>query len=173
MDKRQLAQAINDMAGVFSDPVIVHRCGWMDMVPKWIFAQITVERLLHLMRHKDYYTGKKDYEHRHAAEMATDAEALAYMVPASLEFPLDHEWSQIYFYITTKVYEQANQGKMPDDIRCDVIDKHLMAQLCDLKHWIWGKKMAARKDRAKLGKKNKPQIVAVDKPEDTQISLFK
>jgi len=36
----------------------------------------------------------------------TDAEAYAYLNTVSLTQPMDHDWTQIYLYIATKVYEK-------------------------------------------------------------------
>jgi len=48
-------------------------------------------------------------------EVATDAEALAYMYPRALEAPLDSDWTEIYLYLGTQVMGD----RMPDEIRKD------------------------------------------------------
>jgi hypothetical protein len=100
--------------------------------------------------------------------MATDIEALAYMYPATMEFPLNHEWAQIYFYLTTKCMDAAGK-KIPDDLRCDNLDDYLMSQLCNLKHWIYKKRVNERKRRIR---ENRPPVVEVEEKPDTQLGLF-
>ncbi len=49
---------------------------------------------------------------------STDSKALAYMYPASLAFPLNHDWTQIYLYLASESH-RGNTEK--NDFRMTVI----------------------------------------------------
>ncbi|GAI89077.1 unnamed protein product, partial [marine sediment metagenome] len=91
---KTVEKGISEIVGVFCDPIIVMPGGWGDTLPEWIKTAITLERLMMNMKvlKGEEMTG-------------TDAEACAYLYTASLTAPMDHDWSQIYLYIATKVYE--------------------------------------------------------------------
>ena len=65
----------------------------------------------------------------------TDAEALAYLMPASLEAPMGRDWTQIYLYVSTKVCLSAGK-EVPEDIRVEELSDYLMHELDRLKAWI-------------------------------------
>ena len=45
------------------------------------------------------------------AEMTgTGAEACAYLYTAALTHPMDHDWGQIYLYITTQTYRRRGKN---------------------------------------------------------------
>ncbi len=66
-------------------------------------------------------------------EIATDAEALAYVSNASLCVPLASEWVEIYEYLLTKVMGD----KVPEELRKEGLADYSMSLLRDLKRWIW------------------------------------
>ena len=123
---KELEKGISDIVGVFTDPIIVFPGGWMDAVPDWVKQQITLERLIMEMM-----------VHRGAEPTGTDAEALAYMMPACLEFPLSHDWTEIYLYLGTKVCEAGSKGPMPDDICKETLNDDQMRDLNRLKEWLY------------------------------------
>ncbi|MFH0810345.1 MAG: hypothetical protein V2A77_07750, partial [Pseudomonadota bacterium] len=71
-----------ELAGVFTDPIIVKPNGWGDTLPDLLRKAITVERL---MANVEYVTT--------GHITATNAEAAAYLYTVSLEFPIDRDWS--------------------------------------------------------------------------------
>ncbi|MBA7701470.1 hypothetical protein ES703_110210 [subsurface metagenome] len=134
------AKWIGELVGVFSDPIIVMPGGWGESLPEWLKTSITLERLVMNMAviKGELPTG-------------TDAEACAYLNTASFEAPMGHDWTQIYLYIATKVYEKWRTKEsgvtMPDDIRVESLTDEQMRDLNRLKAWIYSKRVAARLDR--------------------------
>lgn len=137
---KELEKGISDIVGVFTDPIIVYPSGWEDTMPGWIKGAITLERLMMNVR------ALKGEE-----MTATDAEALAYMYPASLDFPLSHDWSQIYLYLGSKVMQYHNpfqeEDPFPEDIKVDKLNRNQMDDLNRLKSWIYEKRKGVRLDR--------------------------
>ena len=111
-----------------TDPIIVFDPGWE--TPQWLLGEIKLQRLACLITEK---------------EVATDAEALAYVSNASLCVPLASEWVEIYEYLLTKVMGD----KVPEELRKEKLAEYRMSLLRDLKGWIWRQRKKARDDRAK------------------------
>ncbi len=130
---------IEEMVGALTDPIIVYPSPWMDTIPQWMKDDLTMHRLVHLMK-----CSKGDEKW----DEACDLEALMYIYPASLEFPLDEKWARIYIYLATKVMGD----KVPGDVREDSIPDHYEAEMRRLKQWIHKKKVAARRDRRRQAK---------------------
>lgn len=134
---------ISDLVGALFDPIVVHQGGWMDMTPDWLKAAIKMERLIEVAR------AAKDGD-----MTGTDAEACAYLCTASLEFPFDSDWTQIYMYVFTKVYgghrTKDSKVTVPDDIRVESLNNQQMGDLRRLKAWIYQTRTRYRleKDRA-------------------------
>ncbi len=139
--EKELEKGISDIVGVFTDPIIVYPGGgWEDTLPDWIKGAITLERLVMNMR------SLKGEE-----PTGTDAEALAYMYPATLSFPLGHDWAQIYLYLGGKVMRYHNphqkEEPFPDDIFVESLNDSQMGKLNHLKAWIFEKRRGVRLDR--------------------------
>ncbi len=139
---------IGELVGVFSDPIIVMPGGWGDSLPEWLKTSITLERLVMNMR-----VAKGELP------TGTDAEACAYLNTASLTAPMGHDWTQIYLYIATKVYDNLDRNQMDD--------------LNRLKAWIYRKRIAARLDRERGDRREKKEEEAVEreKKEEAAASL--
>ena len=136
---------IGEMVGALTDPIIVFPGGgWEETIPEKLKADLPVHRLIHI--HK-CLKGKADWEE------ATDLEALIYMYPASLTFPFDHDWTEIYLYLGTRHFGD----KCPEDIKRESLRDDQMQDLRDLKRWIYRKRVEARKARAKAEKTEKAQ----------------
>lgn len=156
------------MAGALCDPTICYPSPWMDTLPEWIKGEIQLQRLILLM------AAQKDESLR---GLATDAEALAYMYPASLEQPLDHDWTEIYLYLGTQVmsHNLSNRNsEFPEDIRKDSLSNYHMGLLNHLKRWIYERRVKARKakargERLEAKEESKAQVV---KPEDLMEPMF-
>lgn len=100
----------------------------------------------------------------------TDAEALAYLMPASLETPMDRDWADIYLYVSTKVCDESGM-EVPKDIRVEELSDYLMHKLNHLKAWIYQKRINARLDRDRDDRRQKKEE-AVTQREKTQPALF-
>ena len=84
----------------------------------------------------------------------TDAEACAYLYTASLTFPFDHDWTQIYLHVAGKVYKgwrSKDSGvEVPEDIRVESLTVDQKRDLDRLKEWLYHTRTQVRqeKDRA-------------------------
>jgi len=143
---------IDDLVGVFTDSIIVFPGGWQNDIPEWIKERITLERLIMNMR---VLKGEKP--------TGTDAEALAYIMPASLEFPLDGDWTQIYLYIATKVCSAAGK-EVPGDIRVESLNDYQMGILNHLKQWLYEHRIKVRLERRRAAKREAKEIERAKAP---------
>ncbi|MBA7538182.1 hypothetical protein ES705_30456 [subsurface metagenome] len=100
----------------------------------------------------------------------TNAEALAYMYPRTMEAPMDRDWTDIYLYLGTKVMAGAG-SEIPEDIRKDSLDDYVMGKLNHLKAWIYEKRIEARSDRDRVERRQKKEKEAAER-EALQPALF-
>lgn len=139
---QQFEKGISDIVGVFTDPIIVTpgAAAYPSDIPQWLREAITLERLVENIK-----ALKED------TMTATDAEACIYLSTVSLEVPLDHDWTQIYMYVFTKVYERHrtkdSKVTVPDDIHVVSLDNQQMQDLNRLKDWIYATRIKARRGR--------------------------
>ena len=54
------------------------------------------------------------YSGREKEDLATDVEALAYLYTAGLSAPLDHDYSEVFMYLTAKSFEWQNKAEIPE-----------------------------------------------------------
>ena len=141
-----LEKGISDIVGVFTDPIIVYPSGWEDTMPDWIKPAITLERLIECMKST-----------KGGEPTGTDAEALAYMYPASLAFPLDHDWTQIYLYLASTVIARHKQTEVPGDIKVESLNDEQLRDLNRLKAWIYKKRIEARLERDRAERRQKKE----------------
>ena len=133
---------ISDLVGVFTDPIIVFPSGWQDTLPDWIKPAITMERLIECAR------SSKDGQ-----PTATEAEAMAYMYPRTLEAPLGHDWTEIYMYLGTQVCRRHRQTEFPADIARESLTTDQTRKLNELKAWIYHRRTLVRDDRRRTEKR--------------------
>ena len=126
-----LDKGIDNLVGSLCDPIIVFPGGWAtrDFIPEWLTSRITLDRMIELM-----VANKEGRE-----PVGTDSEALAYLMPASMEAPMGHDWTQIYLYLATVVIDREKSKVVPDDIRVDKLDEMQQQDLRRLKRWIRNK----------------------------------
>ena len=135
----QIDQAISDLVGSLIDPIICHK-GQEEHPPQWLRNAITLERMIVNLAAQKGET-----------PTGTDAEATWYLSTASLEFPFDGQWTRIYCYVFTRVYERWHAKEcgcnVPGDIKVEKLDDYDMNQLRRLKDWIYATRVRARRDR--------------------------
>jgi hypothetical protein len=151
---------VESMVDVFTAPLIVYPSGWEDTLPDWIKSEVTLQRLIRLMKGND--------------GLATDVEALAYMYPRTLEAPLDHDWMQIYMYLATKAMGSRLSGKeaeIPADIKVERLDPYLESKLIELKRWIRERQRKALAERRKADNRQEREEIAA-KRKAAQPALF-
>jgi hypothetical protein len=133
---------VSDIVGIFTDPILVFPGGWGDTLPDWIKTAITMDRMEMSIR------ASKGEE-----ETGTDAEACAYLYTAGLTAPMNHDWSRIYLYVSTKTYARHKGGEMPEDIRVESLDDYQMGELKRLKDWIYRQRVKARQERDRVDRR--------------------
>lgn len=160
---KTLEKGISNLVGCLTDPILVSPGGWGDTLPEWIKSQITLERLAESMA--------SSRERREPA--GTDAEATAYLYSASLEAPMDHDWTNIYLYVAGKTYARANRsGEVPEDIRVDSLNDEQMADLNRLKEWIYRQRTRARQEGARAERRRAKEEEAKRKAEQPALFQF-
>jgi len=161
---QSIEKGISDIVGVFSDPIIVFPGGWGNSLPDWLKGAITMDRLVMNMKalKGEEMTG-------------TDAEASAYLYTASLTQPMDHDWTQIYFYIANRVYSQWRSKEsgveMPEDIRVESLNDEQMRDLNRLKEWLYRTRTKVRLERDRAERRQKKEEEAARR-ETEQPALF-
>jgi len=155
-----IEKGISDIVGVFTDPILVMPGGWGDTLPDWLKQAITLERLIENMKalKGEEMTG-------------TDAEACAYLYTASLEAPMDHDWSQIYLYIAGKTYARHNGNQVPDDIQVESLNNYRMTELNRLKSWLYRKRAQVRQEGDRIERRQAKEEVEAQR-EAEQPALF-
>jgi len=153
-------KGISEIAGVFTDPIIVFPGGWGDTLPEWLKNAITLERLEMNMRalKGDEPTG-------------TDAEACAYLYTAGLTAPMDHDWGQIYLYVANKTYSRWRKNEVPEDIRVESLTDEQMRDLNRLKEWLFRKRTQARINRERAERRERKEE-EIAKREAVRPALF-
>ena len=158
---KELEKGISEIVGVFMDPIIVYPSGgWEDTLPDWIKSAITIERLIECMK------SNKGME-----PTGSDAEALAYMYPASLAHPLDHDWTKIYLYLGSKEIARHRQVEVTDDIKVESLDDGQMRDLNRLKAWIYDQRIKVRLERGRADRRLKREEEA-ERKKEAQPALF-
>ncbi len=117
MNDKEIAKVVSDIAGVFTDPIICYPGGWGEDTPTWLRQAIVIERMC------------------------------AYLSSASMDGPMDSDWSDIYLYIATKVYERHKSKQMSPDIAVREISQYQQGELIRLKRWIYERRSRNRQER--------------------------
>ncbi len=96
----------------FNAPIISSQSMWKDALPDWLKKAIYKERLEIICN---------EHNQGEVGIYAGLTEAVAVLMPSSLEAPLDHEHSNIYMW-TAKQVSIRYQGKTVDDFKgiCDL-----------------------------------------------------
>ena len=149
---------IAEIVGALCDPLIVFPgTGWEESIPQALKDRLPLDRLAHNMM---CLQGKARWDE------ACDLEALLYLFPATLAFPVSEQWTRIYLYLGTKVMGD----KIPEDIRQESLSDYDMEELRRLKRWIRNQKVKARTERRRGQKVEKGEAVAAAAPE--QFKMF-
>ena len=121
--------------------------GWGDTLPDWIKTAITLERLL---ANTKGLGGERP--------TATDAEAVAYLHTASLEAPLDSDWTSIYLYLAGQEIVQHLKTKIPADIKVLSLSDTQQEELRRLKDWIYDTRTRARGERERGERRERKEM---------------
>lgn len=70
-------------------PVVVHQCGWTDMIPRWMIEGVPAERMAIVMgEHPDWVVGP--------------LEIACVMMPATMEAPLNRDTADLYLWASSR-----------------------------------------------------------------------
>lgn len=161
--EQKAVKQISEVIGCLMDPIVVYPGGWGDTLPDWLKGAISAERLIENIR------TLKDGE-----PTATDAEACAYLYTACLCFPLDQDWSKIYFYVTSQVMSRHRQGvEVPQDIRVEALDQRQVYDLRRLKDFIYRKRIEDRQEKDRAERRQQRDEAAAKKKQEQPTLAFK
>lgn len=152
----RIDKQIDSLVGALTNPIIVFPGGWGDTLPDWIKEAIQIERLAQLMK---------------GEETATDAEACAYLYAASLEAPMDSDWTQIYLYVAGKVVSKNREIQIPEDIGVDSLNDYQMGQLRGLKDWIYERRVKHRQEKQRVEKARAVAEAKARAPEQLKLGV--
>ena len=157
---KDLDSQVDELVGTFFDPIIVMPGGWGDTLPDWLKSQITLERLAQNMKTL-----------KGAKLTATDAEACAYLYTASLEAPMDNDWTRIYLYVAGRVVSRGQDTEIPSDIRVDSLNDYQIGLLRDLKDWIYGQRLKVRRERQRMERAQAMAEVKAEAPKQLKLGV--
>ena len=161
----KIERDISNIIGTLTDPIIVYPGGWGDTLPEWLKNAIQAERMVMNIKalKGDEITG-------------TDAEACAYLYTACLCFPFDHDWTNIYLYVTSQVYTRHRTREsgvqVPEDIRVESLNDYQMGELRRLKEWIYQRRTRARQERDRAERRQKREEKATKKKVEQPVLSF-
>ena len=156
MHNRIVDKQIDSLVGALVDPIVVMPGGWGDSLPDWIKGEIQIERLVLLM------TGE---------ETATDAEACAYLYTASLEAPMDSDWTQIYLYVAGEMVSMNREIQIPEDIGVDSLNDYQIGLLQGLKDWIYERRVKHRQEKQRVEKAQAMAEAKARAPEQLKLGV--
>ena len=155
-DKRnKQINTVFDMLDALSAPVITYPSSWNTDIPRKVIETILPQRIISLMN--------REY-------LATIPECVTYIMPASLAFPLNNDWTQIYLYVCTQ-YVKQTEGNVPQDIEVNELDAYQISLLNDLRYFIYRKRREYLKSKLRL-EKVEQNIVSIISEKPSQLELF-
>jgi hypothetical protein len=128
--QRTVQHSIEDLATELMRPKVYWPSPWAEDAPEWLKNQIVIDRLAQLM--KEGRTG-----------MATYSEVVFYMMPRTMEAPLDNDWTEIYCWAG----KQVMGDRMPEDIAPKELSEYQRSELDRLRRWIWKTSVDALKKK--------------------------
>ncbi|MDD5500584.1 MAG: hypothetical protein PHH57_02730 [Candidatus Omnitrophica bacterium] len=152
---RNPEEEISEVVGTITDPIIAWPSPWMADIPEKVKEQIPIQRMIMYIM---YLNGKIP------RPTGTDAEALAYMFPRTMEAPIDRDWVDIYVYLGNQL-AKATGTEFPDDMKMEILPEYLQKKLDHLKHWIYEKRVAARRDRDRAGRREQKEAEETQRKE--------
>lgn len=121
-DEKRFEKKIDLLVTELMRPVMVYPSPWRENNPEWLLKNIKLDRMAQLMR------GVK--------EEATDSECVYYMMPRTLEAPMDHSWAQVFLWVCKQVLGDRvpKSEKWMSELKLDEWQERLLK---DLKRWIY------------------------------------
>ncbi len=128
-------KGIYDIVGALYDPIIVYPGGWGETMPDWLKTAVTLERLAMNMK---AFQGEE--------MTGTDAEACAYLMAASLSYPMTEDWAQIYLYVAGITMRRWNKSELPAAITVKTLTEKQTLEMNRFKKWIYMTRTRAQKN---------------------------
>lgn len=150
-------QRVKEIIRAFHTPMVFSPGGWGNDLPKYWQERVIRQRLEMI----DNGTWTK----------ATDAEVACYLSSASLEAPLDHNWTTIFVYYTalllgTQVYEALGEGDEKHELT-----EYQKMEVEHLKHQIRDKQIRVEKGNIKGGTMNKRKILIEEREDGVLLAV--
>lgn len=153
-ENKRYPKWINDIVGIFTDPLVLPSPMWADTLPKWIKEAVIFERMIAEMEAAK--TG---------VHLATEAEVVAHLYCAGLEAPLDYQFTNIYVYLVRRLLDRhkphGDGFKFPNDMIIEKLNNYEQNLLDDLRLKIYNTRIRGRKSvnnvKEETGEKTKPE----------------
>ena len=143
-------EQVFNLMDALRSPVLTFSQGWADCIPERILEIIPVSRLAASLNDE---------------KMATMPEAVAYIMTATLEFPMHGEWVDIYTYVSCKVCQDHFGEDHWDDIKAPrELDQWNQDMLNKLRRWIYDERRKYLKDRMKSEKRLEKEEISRPDP---------
>jgi hypothetical protein len=99
------------------------------------------------------------------------------MFPRTLEAPMGSDWTDIYMYLGG-LYVKKMGRDIPDDIKTAELSNYQMGLLNQLKHWIFERRIKARKERERVERRKDGEVLQEEpepakEPAPEPLFLFK
>ena len=101
LPNNQLLPFTAEQRRYLNGPLVLHNPGWADCVPDWLTSAIPAARLNKVIAE---IAGEADQP------LATLEEVCAYLLTASLAFPLDGDHTAIYLWATAQVLTRQSRA---------------------------------------------------------------
>lgn len=143
MNQTDIEQGISDIVHCVAGPIIVYETSWAEHMPDWFRPEIKTQRLLQQM----VMRWNPD-----APKLVTDIETLAYMYPLTMVHPLEHDWVEIYTWLTVKCMREARRPNMAAVEKIEhpeELTDHQKDLLRGLQQWLWDRYEKLKKNNHK------------------------
>jgi hypothetical protein len=128
--KGKIDKFTNIMMWAISGPIIVSPGGWGDDLPDTIKSDLAVNRLV---------TAMEISKTPEVTPMAPEIEAMWFLSTASLECPLDRDWTEIYMMLTRR-WMQSKGKDIPEFlVNATELNDMQKGDLKRLREWIFKK----------------------------------
>lgn len=84
----------------FLGPTVLHRSPWADTLPNWLSDAIPSDRLNLILQEQD---------EQRVGDLATPAEVMAYMYPATMDAPMQRDWVDVYLWAGNETLTRHNR----------------------------------------------------------------
>lgn len=109
--------------------LVVGDATWADIIPEWLLNEVKAERMIYGLT--SLMNGGRP--------KVGDAEVAVYLMTGSLRQPLSSEHTNIYMYLTTRLFKKRGK-EVPEGIRKDKLTEWEQHEFEELKDMIYQKR---------------------------------